>query len=144
MVKARKHYKLNRRERAARLSKTCAGPVATVEDVQQKVSKTLSRLEQSLNFEKRDEDVGARRAGGGSGGHAAHHPLKRQKAEIPDVVNPKTPSQVDSLALFNYVEGLKTKTGRDKVNWSAVASSFNLNSNKAAISVYHRHCAVVE
>ncbi len=143
MGKPRNNSTLSRRERAARLSKTCAGPSATVEDLQQKVTKNLSRLEQSLNFEKRDKDVGARRAGGGSGA-AAHHPLKRHKADIPDVVNPKTPSQVDSLTLFNYVEGLKTKSGLDKLNWSAVASSFNLNSNKAALSVYRRHCAVVE
>ena len=141
--KGRPSAALDRRDRAARFSKTCAGPSPTVEDMQQKVDKSLSKLQQSLSFEMRAEDVGARRAGGGAA-PLDHRPFKRQKEHILDVVNPKTPSQVNSLTLFNYVEGLKAKSGLDKVNWSAVGTAFSLNSGKAAQSVYQRHIDVVE
>ena len=133
--------KKDRRERATLLSKTCAGAPPTLEKTQEQISKKLSKLEVSLSFEKRAAEVAPRRIDGGA---ALDRPFKRQKEDIPDVVNPKTPSQVDSLTLFNYVEGLKTKSGLGKVNWSAVSTSFNLNSGRAAQSVYQRHIEVVE
>jgi hypothetical protein len=123
------------------MSKTCAGPFATLEDVQQTVAKNLSKLEKSLHFEKREDDVPARRVEGGA---RLNRPFKRHKEDIPEAVNAKLPSQIDSLTLFNHVEGLKIKSGLAKVNWSAVATAFNLNSNKAARAVYDRYVKVAQ
>ena len=143
MVKKKGKGKLvskeDRREKAARLSKTCRGPPKTVESVQQEVDKKLSKLGTALHFEKRVAPVDSRAV---DPDVVTSVPFKRQKVDIADIANPKAPSQVDALTLFNHVEKLK-KTGA-KVNWSAVATSFKLNSGKAALAVYDRYASVVD
>jgi hypothetical protein len=124
------------------LSTRCAGPSETLEKTQEQISKKLSKLEESLAFEKRADAVASRRIHDDDADVAA--PFKRRKEHVFQVANAKRPSQVDALTMFNYVEGLKKKTGLDKVNWSAVATVFKLKSGKAALAVYERYIAVVE
>ena len=139
VTKGKSGSKVSRQERAERMSKTCRGPSKTVESLQQGVDKKLARLKKGLHFEKRDEQVAPRTL---AEAEVAIAPLfKRQTGGIATVANPKAPSQVDALTLFNYVENLKKK---QKVNWSEVATAFKLNSGKAAVAVYKRYDSVVE
>jgi hypothetical protein len=145
MVKKRgpKSVKRDRRERAALLSTRCAGPSETLEKTQEQISKKLSKLEESLAFEKRADAVASRRIQVDDDDADVAAPFKRRKEDVVQVANAKRPSQVDALTMFNHVEGLKKKTGLDKVNWSAVATVFKLKSGKAALAVYERYIAVL-
>ena len=104
VTKGKSGSKVSRQERAERMSKTCRGPAKTVESVQQGVDKKLLRLENNLHFEKRVEQVASRTV---QAEVETSVPFKRQKVDISTVANPKAPSQVDALTLFNYVENLK-------------------------------------
>ena len=63
MVKKRgpNSTKRDRRQRAALLSKTCAGPPVTLQKTEEQISKKLSKLQESLAFENRAGAVVSRR-----------------------------------------------------------------------------------
>ncbi len=132
MGKTRRNSKLDRRERAARLSKTCRGPVQTLEETQKAKDKQVARLKHELHIgllaqpPRQEATVSPEPP-----------PFKRQKTEIVEPASIKAPAQVDSLTLFNFVERIK-----GKVNWSRVAGSFKLNSGQTARRIYDNHVKV--
>jgi hypothetical protein len=125
----------DRRKKAARLSLQCQGPIQTLEDIQQSKVKQLERLKKNLatslttQLEPRRDAVE----------DTAAPAFKRRKTEIGAPSSVRMPSQVDSMTLFNHVERIK-----GKVNWSAVAASFKLNSGQAAKRIYDTHVRVCD
>ena len=119
----------DRRKIAARLSTVCRGPIQTLEDIQQSKAKQLAKLQRDLGTALTTEPRNA--------AAAAPAAFKRRKSEVEAPSSVKLPSQVDSMTLFNHVERIQ-----GKVNWSAVADSFKLNSGQAAKRMYDTHVQV--
>lgn len=129
----KREARANRKKRAEKLSKTCRGPVQTLEDTQKAKEKQVARLQHELHIgllaqSPRQEATFS---------PDEPPPFKRQKSDIVEPASIKAPAQVDSLTLFKHVERIK-----GKVNWSRVAGSFKLNSGQAAKRIYDNHVKV--
>ena len=125
-----------RKEHATKLSKTCRGPIKTIEETQKIKQKQVSRLQRELQTDLLPQPSGQEVT---QSTLSPEPPFKCPKSVTDKPASIKAPSQIDSLTLFNYVERNKRN---GKVNWSRVSNAFKLNSGQAAKRIYDNHVRV--